>query len=276
MRYDPGHISKYYDEYGEREWERFEKTPANMVNFHIHLYYLKQFIRSGDFVLEAGAGPGRFTIELAKLGAYITVGDISKTQLNLNREKVSQAGYENQVARRELLDIVDLSQFPSQSFDAVVCYGGVLSYVFDEADRAIAEMLRVTKPGGYVLLSVMSLLGSTIASLPGILQIAKQSGLESVQNVMDTGNLVGDISNGHHCRMYRWENLKKLLSGHRCKIKCASAANFLSTVHEDALREVIAHHPGLWKRFLEWEIEFSKQPGAIDSGTHMIVVLERI
>lgn len=275
VKYDPKHISKYYDEYGEREWQRFEENPANMVNFHIHLHYLKQFIQSNDHVLEAGAGPGRFTIELAKLGARITVGDISKTQLNLNKDKVGEAGFEHQIVTRTLLDIVDLSQFPSQSFDAVVCYGGALSYVFDEANRAIAELLRVTKSGGYVLFSVMSLLGSTRAFLPQILQSVKQFGLESIQDVIDTGDLVGDVSNSHHCRMYRWENLKKLLMGHNCKIICASAANFLSPGHENVLQEIIKLNPELWKRFLEWEVELCKQPGAIESGTHIIVVLQR-
>jgi hypothetical protein len=52
---------------------------------------------------------------------------------------------------------------PEGSFDAVVCFGGPLGYVLGEADRALAELLRVTKQGGRVLLSVMSLLGTARA-----------------------------------------------------------------------------------------------------------------
>ena len=92
--YDPSYISRFYDEYGEREWRRFgtEAQPANRVNFHVHRWYLQQYIRPGDTVLEAGAGAGRFTIELVRLGARVWVGDISPAQLALNEQKVAEAG----------------------------------------------------------------------------------------------------------------------------------------------------------------------------------------
>ena len=107
---------------------------------------------------------------------------------------------------REVLDIVDLARFPAAQFDAVVCYGGVLSYVYDQADRALGELLRVTRPGGYLLLSVMSLLGTTRAFLPPILDIARDRGAEVVERVNATGDLTGDLS-PHHAHMYRWSEL---------------------------------------------------------------------
>ena len=92
-------------------------------------------------MLEIGAGPGRFTIELARLGAHVTVGDLSPTQLCLNAAFVAEAGCEHVVEARLQLDAVDLSRFTDGSFDAVVCYGGVLSYLFDHAGDALGERL---------------------------------------------------------------------------------------------------------------------------------------
>ena len=122
--YEAEHISKFYDDYAEREWTRLVGTPADAVSFYIHTYYLKQFVKRGARVLEAGAGPGRFTLELAHLDTNITVGDISQVQLDLNEKHVAEAGCENRVEARVLLDITDLSRFETDSFDAVVCYGG--------------------------------------------------------------------------------------------------------------------------------------------------------
>ena len=193
-RYSPGQIRSFFDDYGEREWERFQADPAAVVSLHLHTRYIQRYIQAGNTVLDAGAGPGRFTIELAKLGAIISVGDISPRQLEINSQKVQNAGFEHAVVKREVLDITDLSEYPSQMFDAVIAYGGPLSYVFDRADDAIDELLRVIKPRGHLLLSVMSLLGSTRKLLPGILSDVGQYGLEKVQQLLGTGDHHGALA----------------------------------------------------------------------------------
>ncbi len=273
-KYDPNHISQFYDAYAEREWGRFDDVPARKVNFHVHRWYLQQYIQANDHVLDVGAGPGRFSIEMAKLGARITVGDISPGQLDLHREKLMEASYEEAIVAREVVDIVDLSKFAAESFDAVVCYGGPLSYVFERADDAMQELLRVTKPGGYVLLSVMSLLGATHAFLPGVLGLALQYGLERIEQVNRTGDLYGDVATGgHYCHMYRWSELKALLQRHPCTIVAASASNFLSVRNDETLQDVM-NDEAMWERFLQWEIDFCKESGTIDGGTHIIAVVQ--
>lgn len=273
-RYDPDQLRRFYDAYGEREWERLEANASGRVGFHIHRSFLQRYVQPGDHVLEAGAGPGRFTIELARLGAKVTVGDISPVQLGLNRQKVREAGCEQAVVAREVLDILDLSRFPAHCFDAVVCYGGPLSYVFDRVDDAMKELLRVIKPGGHLLVSVMSLLGSIQKLLPGVLQDVEQYGLATVQQLMETGDHHGEMAAGHDCHLYRWTEFKEVLQRHQCQIVAASAANFLSVANDDVLEETI-NHPATWEAFLRWEVEFSAEPAAIDGGTHIIAVLRR-
>ena len=277
VQYDPAHISSFYDQYGEREWDRFDDatTPINKVNYHIHRTYLERYIAPGDRVLEVGAGAGRFTIDLARRGATVTVGDISPGQLALNGEKVRAAGCEGSVAAREMLDVVDLSRYPTDHFDATVCYGGPISYVFDRADEAVGELVRVTKPRGHILLSVMSLVGSTAHGLPVIVELVRQQGVDAVQRVIATGDLYGDVAAGeHHCRMYRWSALRDLLSRQPCTIVAASASNYLSVANGSTLQEIIGDEP-LWDAFLRWEEELCREPGALDGGTHIIAVARK-
>jgi SAM-dependent methyltransferase len=273
--YDAEHISRHFDAYGEREWDRLVKSPRDRVSLHIHNHYLRQYIRSGDAVLEAGAGPGRFTLQLAALDARVTVGDISPVQLELHREKMREAGCEEAVVARHVLDIVDLSRFPTASFDAVVCYGGPLSYVFDHAGEALEEMLRITKPGGHVLLGVMSLLGSTQQFLGGVLAIAREQGIATVQAVNDTGDLRGAVAlGGHHCHMYRWAELETLLRRPSCTLVATSASNCLSMCNDEVLAGIEADSD-LWRAFLRWELDFCAEPGALDGGTHILAVARR-
>src|SRR5947207_12184068 len=119
-RYDPEIIRGYFDVLAENEWARLEADVEGRVSFHLHCAYLREFVAAGAEVLEVGAGPGRFTIELAHLGARVTVGDVSEVQLALNRERVAAAGCAGAVSARKVLDIVDLSDLPSERFDAVV------------------------------------------------------------------------------------------------------------------------------------------------------------
>ena len=269
-RYDPEYVRRYYDAWGEREWDRLEANLPNVVNFHVHQWHLQRYIRPGDDVLEAGAGAGRFTVELARLGARVTVGDISPVQLTLNREKVMEAGCDAAVVGRDLLDIVDLSHFPSGHFDATVCYGGAISYVFDQADAAVGELLRVTKPGGYLLVSVMSLAGSLRSYLRGVPDEVRDRGFAGFQRIVDTGDQPG----AHACHLYRWSELRALLSRHPCGIVAASAANLLA-IGNDAALETLRRDPALWDAYLGWEVALGAEPGAIDGGTHMIAVVQR-
>jgi ubiquinone/menaquinone biosynthesis C-methylase UbiE len=272
--YDPERIRRFYNAYGDREWQRFSQAPHDLVNFFIHTHYLKTFITSGMHVLDAGAGPGRFTIELARLGTRVTVGDISDGMLEQNRVRLQEAGFEAAVIARERLDITDLSSFPDDAFDATVCYGGPLSYVMDKADVALAELLRVTKPGGYLLLSVMSTVGATRASLPFVLEVAEQYGLGIVGQVLQTGLLTGEFNRGHAMKMYRWTELQTLLERHPCRVVAASAANYLSVGHEDALSPLL-QNPKRWEAFLAWELRCCQEPGARDGGTHILAVIQK-
>ncbi|MCJ7736086.1 MAG: hypothetical protein MUQ10_02070, partial [Anaerolineae bacterium] len=77
-------IAKYFDEFGIREWNRLVATPVAEVSLHIHTHYLEEYVQPGSYVLEIGAGAGRFTQVLARLKAKVLVADISQVQIDLN------------------------------------------------------------------------------------------------------------------------------------------------------------------------------------------------
>lgn len=81
LRYDAARAAAFYDAYGDREWTRFHDSRTGEASLAIHTEYLRRFIAPGDHVLDVGAGPGRFTLELARLGARVTVADLSRVQL---------------------------------------------------------------------------------------------------------------------------------------------------------------------------------------------------
>ncbi len=260
MKYDAQAAAAFYDDYGEREWTRFEdgRTPAASVATHAH--YLRRFVASGDRVLDIGCGPGRFTIELARIGATVVAADISAAQLALNERFVKEAGGGGAVEERVVVDAVDLSRFADGTFDAVVCFGGALSYVIEQAPRATSELARVTRPGGHVLVSVMALVGATINAIDGVLAIADEYGNAAVSGVTGSGLLPREYGGHLAMKMYRWRELQELLSSHG-EIVAASATGLFkdSAGHEDLLAEV--------------ELELGAEPGALDAGRHILAVV---
>ena len=272
--FDRAVIARVFDEFGDAEWARHEASPFARVSFHVHRHYLERFVRPGARVLEVGAGAGRFTVELARLGAHVTVADISPEQLRLNEEHLAEAGLENGVEARHLADVLDLSRFEDRAFDVAVCYGGPLSWVLDGADRALDELLRVTKVGGHVLLDVMSRLGTLRAFLAAAAKEIEAYGLQEMQDIVETGYLPDNHSTLGPMHLYTWTELRALLERHPCDIVAASAANFLSIGNDETCERWIRDDPAMWRRFLAWEITLCTEPGAIDGGTHIVAVVE--
>ena len=271
--YDPEHIARFYDDYGDLEWSRLEATLHGRAIHATHTAALERHLPVAARVLEVGAGPGRFTIELARLGASVVATDISPVQLEAHRSRLADLPAESAVVERRLADVSDLSVFGAAYYDALVAYGGPISYVFERAPRALAEIHRVLKPGGVAFLSVMSTLGATRIFRGAIAALAEQHGVVPiVDQVLATGDLHDDrvADSGHRCRMYRSHQITGLVAGAGLDVLEVSAANFLfAELDQPALPEVLA------VELLTREVELCREPGVVDAGSHIIVVARK-
>jgi SAM-dependent methyltransferase len=277
-RYSADRVRAFYDRYGAAEWDRFERSLAARVSLELHKRFQRRWVHQGDRVLEVGAGPGRFTIELARLGARVLVSDISPRQLDLNRDRVAAAGYEDAVEARQQLDVTDLTSLERGSFDAVTAFGGPLSYVFERAGDALDELLAAVRPGGTVLFSVMSRWGSIHQFLDGVLKEFAKGLTDDYRVLVETGDQFGETGRStlvdlpHELHLFTWEELEHLLAPRPCRLLDASAANFLSVRADSALADL---DPETWGQFLNWEEAACRARGALDAGTHILVALER-
>jgi ubiquinone/menaquinone biosynthesis C-methylase UbiE len=101
----------------------------------------------GARVLEVGFGAGGTILDLAGLGFHVTGIDASQSMLEQARRRVAEAGAADQVE----LSLGDAHALPAGdgTFDLVLSEG-VLAWLADPAG-ALAEMARVTRPGGTVI-----------------------------------------------------------------------------------------------------------------------------
>ena len=272
-KYDANWVENFYDNCPEQEWDRLVKDPEGQVKLHIHRHYLEKHIKTGDRVLEIGPGPGRFTQIIAELGAKIVLADISSAQLELNRHKAREHGFDHAVETHVQLDVCDMSAVEDETFDAVVCYGGPVSYVFERSGEALIEIKRVLKPSGKALLSVMSLWGTVHKFLDDILGLPG----EVNQAIVRTGDLCPQNypESKHNCHMFRASELRELLESYNFSVLDMSASNCISTLWNERMDEA-RKDPAQWEQVLELELEACSQPGCLDMGTHTIAVARKM
>jgi SAM-dependent methyltransferase len=252
--WDAGRVAAFFDEYGEQEWLRFEDGQRTVGGLPTHIRMLERHVRAGDRVLDAGAGPGRFTLELQRLGARVTAVDLSPEQLEALRRRCP--GVEAHVG-----DITDLSRFDDGSFDVVVCYGGPLSYLLDRAEQAVAELARVTRPGGHVLVSVMSLGGVAVHYAALIADLIRRDGPELSARAVRTQILSDEEGYGHlPMKLYRWADVEALLAPH-------------GEVVDGAAAGVIAHVPDAPELLAEFDAALAHDPAMRGCGDHLDAVL---
>lgn len=266
MTYEAERIAAFFDQYGEQEWTRFEDGRTPSSSLAVHVEYLRRYVRAGDRVLDIGAGPGRFTLELARIGADVVVADLSPTQLELNRGRLADAGLEDRVVERVIADVTELTGLDDGGFDAVVCFGGPVSYAHERSEQAVSELVRVTRPGGHVLLSVMSLIGTFVAYAGVVLDLVRRDGPAILEQTLRDGILPEGDDYGHlTMRVFRWSELEELLSRHGTVVAASAAGMFAVEPEEPELRELLARV----------ELELGKEPGAISSGQHILAVVQK-
>jgi ubiquinone/menaquinone biosynthesis C-methylase UbiE len=282
--YNPQYTRQFYDAYGEREWTRLERSAYFRLEAITHTDFIRRYVKPGDKVLDAGSGPGRFSILLAKIGAMVTVLDISPEQLSLARQKIAEAKVLDHIARFLEADIVDLSRLPSGYFDAVICFGGALSYVCEKNQQAADELIRVTRPGGTIIVSVMSRLGAALGVVqhPDLRYLREPSNKNidlpngsSFRDMVESGDLAGFPSSAGitHAPMHLYisQELEGLFRG--CKV--LQAAGCCVTLSEHIkVPEELTEEP-VWANLVELERKLRTDPGLINTGSHIIMAVQK-
>lgn len=279
--YDPEHTRAFYDAYVKAEWSRLEATAYGRLQAIIHADFIYRYISEGDYVLDAGSGPGRFSIEMARMGATVTVLDISDRQIEDARKKISEAKALGSINKFVVGDIIDLSMFPDDHFNAVVCFGGTISYTCEKRYEAVKELSRVIQPGGILLISVMCRMGVHNAVRKGMIPILENPD-EAVElgtsywSVLDTGDLPGfDSRIGmRHPAMHLFiaDELKSLVTG--CEVLELAGSNVTSSEFSPEL-DTIAENPKAWATVVELEKRVNTDSGLVNSGSHIILAARK-
>ncbi len=143
-------IINKYSQYDEDE--RLDQDRGHHLEYLTTMRYIQKYLKPGDKILEIGAGTGRYSIALAKMGYDVTAVDLTPRHVEIMKQK----GKRLKNFKCMEADALDLNMFEDKSFDMVLNFGPMY-HLFCKKDKnqAIKETLRVAKKNGVCMFAYL-------------------------------------------------------------------------------------------------------------------------
>ena len=262
-------VREYYTGQVRKEWRRLVRDAYYRVELETTLHFLEKYLPKKGKILDAGGGPGRYTLELAKRGYDVVLLDMTPANLEFARRQIRRAKLQDRVKEVVEGSIVDLSRFEEGHFDAVICLGGPLSHVIDDAkrDRAISELIRVTKKGGPLFVSVMSRLSLLAIELT---MFQYEIEMPHFIQIRDTGSYEGGYG-FTCCHFFLPEELREAFSGKGVTIVEMVGLEGIGSLHRRHVNQ-LAKDEKRWKIWLETHYQTCTHPAVVGMSEHMLIV----
>ncbi len=144
-------VRKFYNtvgaDWGNRYQAPDEKAPDPAVlRLRVVIKLIERY--GCDNIFDAGCGDAPVVAELLRRGKTVRGVDFSEVLVNRGKSLLEKQGFDPRLC--EVGDVTNLAE-PDGAHDTVLCLG-VLPHI-DRMDRAVGELVRITRPGGILILS---------------------------------------------------------------------------------------------------------------------------
>ncbi|HOF88039.1 MAG TPA: class I SAM-dependent methyltransferase [Armatimonadota bacterium] len=260
-------IAAYYNASADSEWGRLARDAYHQLEFQLTMHFLCKYLPPEGVILDAGGGPGRYTLALCRLGYEVVLLDLAEGLLARAREQLAQEPAEVQARVRDIVqgDIRDLSAFPDGAFAATLCLGCPLAHIHDEAERrhAMSELARVTKDGGIIAVSVVGLLAA---------------------HRIDAWKFDGRflLDDAYMARILREQNSTRWHFFRAAELRALAESAGLATLEMAGLESLatglpdatnrLCENPVQRQRWLDLLLRYATEPAVVDMAEHMLYI----
>lgn len=258
------YLEDYYNHYDE---DGRLLSRHGQVEYLTTMKYMHECLAglSTPAILEVGAGTGRYSVTLAKQGYRVTAVDLIAH--NLEQLKAKLDGTESLTALQG--NAMDLSFLPDNAFDLTMLLGPMYHlYTREDKRKAMAEAVRVTKSGGYILVAYCM-------NEPTVIQYV--FGLNHLHEVMNLHMLTPDW----HCisepkdlfEMVRTEEIASLdaeFPVKRIKLVATDGATNYKREYIDAMDD------DTFAKWMDYHFATCERQDLIGASHHTLDILQKI
>ena len=256
-----------------KEWKRLERDAYHRLEFATTAHYLGKYLPPHGLVLDAGGGPGRYAIHLAKMGYNIVLLDFTPELLDEARRQIKRAKVENKIDKVIHGTICDLSSFEDGKFDAVLCLGGALAHVLDrnEREKAVHELIRVAKKGAPMFVSVIGQIALLVSEL---VRFPHEIEMDLFLRIRETGDYYGGYGFAP-CHFYNPEEIRKEFENEGLAVLEMVGLEGLASGHPKETNRLYKEYPKAWNIWWETHMKNCMQPTSVGISEHFMIICRK-
>jgi len=270
----PTSIRDLYGQAPQEEWERLARDAYHALELRTTLRFLEKYLPPSGSLLDAGGGPGRYTIALARRGYKLSLLDFTPELLEIARQRIREAGADENVMSIQQGSITVLGCYDDEAFDGVLCLGGPLSHLRLGEQRldALRELARVAKPGAPVFVSVMGRL-AILAELPHYWpeEVLDPENYRRLWQDGDDVHFRGDA----YCHFFLPEELEALVSKAGLDVVERVGLEGLGSHFWDAVNSLSEVDEAAWRGWLASHEHYCTHPAVYATSSHMLIVAKK-
>ncbi|WP_042169353.1 class I SAM-dependent methyltransferase [Paenibacillus gorillae] len=256
------------------EWGRLDREP---LEFIINLHYMMKYMPPAGKVLDNGAGPGKYALELAKRGHNVTLTDLTPKMVETARQKAEEFGLLPQFEGFHIRNAISLEGLPDESYEASLMLGP-LYHLQLEQDRvaAVKELHRVTKSGGIVFAAVQTRMRMAINSLQSPRNWKPNDRMASIRQFYDNG-LFDHADQGRFTGAYYFgvEELQPLMESQGFETIDIISSSSIGNLLNEEQKQYWADQ-GEYESFIEFLISAANDPSIRGVTSHLLYIGKRI
>jgi ubiquinone/menaquinone biosynthesis C-methylase UbiE len=267
-------MKDFYRLFDERG--RLDREP---LEFLVNMHYIRKFTPKNGNIADIGAGPGRYSIELARMGYQLDLADLMHRFVVEARELAESEQLSRSFSGFYEADARNLDCFPDEKFDAVLMLGPLYHLQKrNEREQAVRELRRITKKDGVVFVAFMPRIKHLQQSLRYPEHWKPNHRIDGLKTFLDTG-IFNHSDPGRFTGVYfdRMEDIIPFMeeAGFNA-IELVGSDSFVHALSEDSMGYWKEQGESAWEEMMEVVYEYSRSPYLLGAATHVLYIGRRM